>query len=115
VLRRAAEVVQGLIDRFAPQQRTNYVALLNEWAIGFYTELDFNNEARNQQRLRQDLIDNKVPGVFVPNVYEDLCTRRILVSEWVDGKKLSECSQEELGELTPIAQEAFLVQLFETG
>lgn len=34
VLRRAAEVFQGLIERFAPQQRTNYVALLNEWAIG---------------------------------------------------------------------------------
>eukprot|EP00961_Rhodomonas_salina_P259403 3505055-Rhodomonas_salina.2 len=33
--------VQGLVDRFAPQQRTNYVALLNEWAVGFYTELDF--------------------------------------------------------------------------
>jgi hypothetical protein len=31
VLRRAAEVYQGLIDRFAPQQKTNYVALLNEW------------------------------------------------------------------------------------
>ena len=31
VLRRAAEVYQGLIERFAPQQRTDYVALLNEW------------------------------------------------------------------------------------
>ena len=41
VLRRAAEVYQGLIERFAPQQRTDYVALLNEWAVGFYTELDF--------------------------------------------------------------------------
>lgn len=39
VLRRAAEVYQGLIERFAPQQRTNYVSLLNEWAVGFYTEL----------------------------------------------------------------------------
>ncbi len=38
VLRRAAEVYQGLIERFAPQQRTDYVALLNEWAVGFYTE-----------------------------------------------------------------------------
>lgn len=37
VLRRAAEVVNGLVQRFAPQQRTDYVALLNEWAIGFYT------------------------------------------------------------------------------
>ena len=43
VLRRAAEVFQGLVERFAPQQRTNYVGLLNEWAIGFYTELDFSN------------------------------------------------------------------------
>lgn len=88
---------------------------MNEWAIGFYTELDFNNEARNQERLRQDLIDNNVQGVFVPKAYQELTTRRILVSEWVDGKKLSDCSQEELGVLTPIAQEAFLVQLFETG
>ena len=39
VLRRAAEVYQGLTDRFAPQQRTDYVALFNEWAVGFYTEV----------------------------------------------------------------------------
>lgn len=115
VLRRAAEVWQGLVDRFAPQQRTNYVALFNEWAIGFYTELDFSNEAKNQQRLKQDLLDNNVQGVMVPKVYEELCTRRILVSEWIDGERLSSCSQEELAELTPLAQEAFLVQLFETG
>ena len=43
VLRRAAEVSQGLVERFAPQQRTDYVALLNEWSIDFYTELDFSN------------------------------------------------------------------------
>ncbi|CAB9523163.1 protein kinase UbiB [Seminavis robusta] len=115
VLRRAAEVFQGLVERFAPQQRTNYVALLNEWSIGFYTELDFNNEAQNQQRLRQILIDNNIQGVVVPNVFEELCTRRILVSEWMEGKKLSECSKEQIAEVTPYAQEAFLVQLFSEG
>ena len=31
VLRRAAEVFQGLIDRFAPQQKTNYVALVSDF------------------------------------------------------------------------------------
>ena len=60
VLRRAAEVYQGLIERFAPQQRTDYVALLNEWAVGFYTELDFQNELRNQKRIKQLLIDENV-------------------------------------------------------
>lgn len=115
VLRRAAEVFNGLVKRFAPQQRTNYVALLNEWAIGFYTELDFENEASNQKRLRQMLIDKKITSVVVPKVYDDLCTRRILVSEWVNGKKLSDCPTEKIAEVTPAAQEAFLTQLFEVG
>jgi predicted unusual protein kinase regulating ubiquinone biosynthesis (AarF/ABC1/UbiB family) len=115
VLRRAAEVFQGLVERFAPQQRTNYVALLNEWSIGFYTELDFKNEAKNQQTLRDMLIEKKVKGVMVPKVYDELCTRRILVSEWVDGQKLSEAEPEDIGRVTPLAQEAFLTQLFEAG
>ena len=72
VLRRAAEVYQGLIERFAPQQRTDYVALLNEWAVGFYTELDFLNEADNQQRCRDMIIEQeKVAGVYVPKVYHE--------------------------------------------
>lgn len=115
VLRRAAEVFQGLVERFAPQQKTNYVALLNEWAIGFYTELDFENEAQNQKRLRQLLQDNNVSGVTVPKVYDELCSRRILVSEWIDGTKLSECDNDEIARLIPDAQEAFLTQLFEVG
>ena len=115
VLRRAAEVVNDLVQRFAPQQRTNYVALLNEWAIGFYTELDFANEAYNQQRLRQLLLDRNITSVMIPKVYEELCTRRILVSEWIDGKKLSDCTTEVIADVTPAAQEAFLVQLFDAG
>ena len=115
VLRRAAEVFQGLVERFAPQQRTNYVALLNEWAIGFYTELDFQNEGRNQERLRTSLIESGVKGIVVPKVYQGMCTRRILVSEWMDGVKLSECGSDEIADITSIAQEAFLLQLFDFG
>lgn len=72
---------QGLIDRFAPQQRTDYVSLLNEWAVsrplpapdrthrglelpiscmalmffqvGFYTELDFQNEGKSQVSISE--------------------------------------------------------------
>lgn len=115
VLRRAAEVFQGLVERFVPQQRTNYVALLNEWAIGFYNELDFQAEAKNQKTLRNMLIEKNVKGVTVPKVYDEYCTRRLLVSEWMDGKKLSEASVEDIATVTPMAQEAFLTQLFEVG
>ncbi len=115
VLRRAAEVYQGLIERFAPQQRTNYVALLNEWAVGFYTELDFLNEACNQKRIQALLKANNVTGIYIPNVYTNLCTRRVLVSEWIDGQKLSSCSQQQINDLIPQAQEAFLTQLLQVG
>lgn len=115
VLRRAAEVYQGLIERFAPQQRTNYVALLNEWAVGFYTELDFLNEAANQQRLDRLLREQGVQGMYVPKVYTELCTRRILVSEWIDGVKLSSIEPSVLKTLIPDAQESFLTQLLQVG
>jgi aarF domain-containing kinase len=115
VLRRAAEVYQGLMDRFAPQQRTNYVSLLNEWAIGFYTELDFLNEAANQQRLKDLMIAEKVTGIYIPEVYHELCTRRLLVTEWIDGCKLSDVDVKILPTLIPDAQEAFLTQLLQVG
>lgn len=92
------------------------MALLNEWAVGFYTELDFLNEASNQQRLRDLIMDQeKVSGVYVPEVYHELCTRRVLVSEWIDGVKLSECPKEEIRELIGVGQECFLVQLLQVG
>lgn len=115
VLRRAAEVYQGLMDRFAPQQQTDYVALLNEWAIGFYTELDFTNEAKNQMRLKNQLLENDVQGVYIPNVYEEYSTRRLLVTEWIDGCKLSQCPPEEIKEFIAVGQEAFLTQLLQMG
>jgi predicted unusual protein kinase regulating ubiquinone biosynthesis (AarF/ABC1/UbiB family) len=115
VLRRASEVFQGLVERFAPQQRTNYVALLSEWSIGFYTELDFKNEANNQQKLRDQMIEKGIKGITVPKVFPELCTRRILVSAWMEGRKLSDAEPEEIARVTRFAQEAFLTQLFETG
>lgn len=115
VLRRAAEIYQGLVQRFAPQQRTNYVALLNEWAVGFYTELDFKNEAANMVRMAAVLEEAGITDVGVPRVNGELTTRRVLVSEWVDGVKLSECDPEEVKELIAIGQECFLVQLLQAG
>ena len=56
-----------------------------------------------------------VDGVYVPYALEDLCTARVAVTEWIDGVKLSTCEPHEIKRLTPVAQEAFLVQLLEAG
>ena len=56
-----------------------------------------------------------VDGVYVPYALEELCTARVAVTEWIDGVKLSTCEPHEIKRLTPVAQEAFLVQLLEAG
>ena len=55
------------------------------------------SEARNQDTLRRLLLEQeKVADVYVPEVYFELTTRRVLVSEWIDGVKLSECDPSEV-------------------
>ena len=46
-------------------------------------------------------------------VMQEYCSRRILVTEWIDGCKLIDCSPEEIKELIPLAQEVFLTQLLQ--
>lgn len=113
VLKRAVGVYQKLSDRWTAQM-TNYNELLRVWATGFYQELDFLNEANNQIRMKKVLSSMK-GEVFVPDVVLELSTRRVLVSEWVDGVKLTKADPAEIRELTSIAQEAFLVQLLGEG
>ena len=60
-------------------------------------------------KLRNAMIENQIQGITVPRVYEEMCTRRVLVSEWMDGVKLSKCSTEEIRDTTKAAQEAFLM------
>jgi aarF domain-containing kinase len=47
VIRRATELIQGIVERFNPTDKTDYIALMETWGEGFYTELDFVNEAMN--------------------------------------------------------------------
>lgn len=58
-------------------------------------ELDFLNEANNQIRMKRVLSDMS-REVFVPDVVLELSTRRLLVSEWVDGVKLTKAAPAEV-------------------
>lgn len=48
-------------------------------------------------------------------VYQNYSTRRLLVSEWVDGTKLTDCGADEINYLTGIGADCFLFQLLELG
>ncbi|CAN0321416.1 unnamed protein product, partial [Discosporangium mesarthrocarpum] len=75
-------------------QTTDYNQLLSVWATGFYQELDFLNEAANQARMRHVL--SEMEAIFVPDVFEAYSTRRLLVTEWVNGVKLTQAEPGEV-------------------
>ncbi|KAL4420222.1 hypothetical protein ABPG77_011046 [Micractinium sp. CCAP 211/92] len=61
-------------------------ALLDEWASSLFRELDYRHEAANGVRFKQ-LYDH-MEGIYVPRMYTELCTRKVLVMEWVEGERL---------------------------
>ncbi|RNF09815.1 putative ABC transporter [Trypanosoma conorhini] len=55
---------------------------------GVRRETDFSAEAGNVERMRLELADN--PNVYVPKIYKEVSTQRLLVLEWIDAVKLVE-------------------------
>jgi len=62
--------------------------LVQDFAHHLRRELNFLNEAHNTERLRQNLRHEK--DAYVPQVYWEYCTRRVLVVEWVPGAKATD-------------------------
>lgn len=112
VMKKAVEVYQNLSEKWTAQT-TDYRELLQVWATGFYQELDFLNEASNQRRMAKVLADEK--DIIVPRVYNEYTTRKLLITEWIDGVKLTQVDPAEIRSLTAVAQHAFLKQLLEEG
>jgi aarF domain-containing kinase len=81
VLRRLAKEV-----RKWGKLNTNLPLLIDEWAASLFKELDYRQEAQNGIRFK-DLYSH-LEGVYVPSMYPELTTRKVLVMEWIDGERL---------------------------
>ena len=89
-------------------------AFFDAFSKGSYSELDYENEARNQVHFQKELADRNCK-VKVPNVYQDYSTRRVLTTEWIEGVKLADSSKDTIRELIPVGVELFLTQLLDMG
>ncbi|MFH1056769.1 MAG: AarF/ABC1/UbiB kinase family protein [Candidatus Micrarchaeota archaeon] len=61
-------------------------AVVQDFAKTIRRELDFLHEMRNAIKFRTNFEGDE--EVFVPEVYPEYCTRRVLVQEYVDGVRL---------------------------
>jgi ubiquinone biosynthesis protein len=66
----------------------NVVGLVKEFGRIINHELDFRHEAGNMVRFRHNFEDQ--PDIYVPKVYSEYTTRKILVEEFINGTKVSE-------------------------
>ena len=109
----------GLIERHIPESELyNPTAIAQEFAKTIRRELDFIREGRNIDRFRRNFEDDDT--VYVPKVYWELTTERVLTMEFVDGIKISEMNKlEEAGLDRKIiaynGAQAILKQVFEHG
>jgi len=105
----------GLLLRNFPDvsSRIDLVSLLDEFAQNFYQELDYQNECRNGIKIAEDM--KKLPMVVIPINYPEYTARRVHTAQWVDGEKLSQSVESDVGALVNLGVITYLTQLLDTG
>ena len=84
----------GLMEMHIPEiELYNPLGIVQEFAKSIRREVDFIQEARNIDRFRRNFEDDET--VYVPQVYWELTTERVLTMEYIDGIKISELDKLE--------------------
>lgn len=108
-----ASFVQRMKATFT-KHRPYDVALAEAFGRGAWGELDYQVEAENQTRMAEGVRNSKFRRkVAIPTVR--LASRKVLVTDWVDGDKLSEASPKDIKRLCGVGVDFFLWQLLEFG
>ncbi|OVA14177.1 Protein kinase domain [Macleaya cordata] len=90
------------------------VGLVDEWAARFFEELDYINEGENGT-LFAEMMRKDLPQVVVPKTYEKYTSRKVLTTGWIEGEKLSQSTEIDVGELVNVGVICYLKQLLDTG
>ncbi|KAL7534614.1 hypothetical protein ACHAXR_005995 [Thalassiosira sp. AJA248-18] len=69
----------------------NLQSVMDDFGALLYAEIDYVAEAANARRFSELYAqDVAIADVFVPKVYSELTTRKVLTMEWVDGFRLTD-------------------------
>uniref|UniRef100_A0A7N1A4F9 Protein kinase domain-containing protein n=1 Tax=Kalanchoe fedtschenkoi TaxID=63787 RepID=A0A7N1A4F9_KALFE len=104
----------GLVLKQFPQVSIDVVGLVDEWAARFFEELDYVNEGENGTRFAE-MMRKDLPQVVVPKTYDKYTSRKVLTTSWIEGEKLSQSTESDVGELVNVGVICYLKQLLDTG
>ncbi len=63
------------------------IKIVEEFARTLEKEIDYKTEATNMERAARHFLDD--PNVYIPKVYREVTTSRVLTTEFIDGIKIS--------------------------
>ena len=94
------------------------VKIVEEFARTLEKEIDYTIEALNLERFARQFLDDST--IYIPKVFRDLTTARVLTMEYIDGIKVSEIDRAEMIGLDKKIVNArgvdlFLRQVFDHG
>jgi len=79
----------SLMERHAPELVAYHpTKIVNEFARSLEEELDYMAEASHIEHFARQFLDDET--IYVPKVYRDLSTKRVLVMEFIEGIKASD-------------------------
>ncbi len=84
---RVTRLICRIYERLDPQP-LELLPLLEELQVHLALELDFRREVESADRVRELFVDE--PTVRVPLMHHSLCTRRVIVMEFVSGLKVND-------------------------
>ena len=108
VLRRLSRLLPAAVPSLRP---FNLGALVDEFAATLREELDFEHEGRNAERFAE--LNREEPTVFVPKVYWEATTRRLITMDHSPGHRLGDAVAPP-GTAQALMR-LFLTQVFEHG
>lgn len=83
--------------------------LVDEFAVSFFAELDYKQEASNAEYFAFTV--RHLDQVLVPKAYASLTTRKVLTMDWVEGTHITQCTGVEMEEMVREGIRCYLTQV----
>lgn len=98
----ALQIVAQWVMRYRPiARRADVPALMREFAATLWEELDYHAEADNAERFAT--IHATDDNIYIPAIYRDYCTSRVIVMENVESIKITDIAAMTAAGISPQA------------
>mmetsp|Transcript_25726 Transcript_25726/g.56917 ORF Transcript_25726/g.56917 Transcript_25726/m.56917 type:complete len:479 (+) Transcript_25726:378-1814(+) len=90
-------------------------SLVDEWGKGLVAEADYRLEAENTIQFSKAMLSRGLNAVISPEVVPELCTEKVMVTQWITGTRLDRDCSADVPRLCGLAVNAYLTMLLDTG